>query len=86
MVFEAPDYRDSQLIKQRQTKMLPNSLLGVVLWTSPLLGAAHAAGLLVPPRDTHRLKASYDYVIVGAGTSGLTVADRLSADGKCELS
>lgn len=26
---------------------------------------------------------SYDYVIVGGGTAGLTVGDRLSADGKC---
>lgn len=25
----------------------------------------------------------YDYVIVGGGTSGLTVGDRLSEDGKC---
>ncbi|KAI1417155.1 GMC oxidoreductase [Hypoxylon sp. FL1857] len=28
------------------------------------------------------VKPSYDYVIIGAGTAGLTVADRLTADGK----
>lgn len=29
------------------------------------------------------LEDSYDYVVVGGGTSGLTVADRLTEDGKC---
>jgi hypothetical protein len=31
------------------------------------------------------LLAEYDYIIVGGGTSGLTVADRLTEDGKCKL-
>lgn len=26
----------------------------------------------------------YDYIVVGAGTAGLTVADRLTADGTCK--
>jgi hypothetical protein len=30
-----------------------------------------------------QLAESYDYIIAGAGTAGLTVADRLTADGKC---
>jgi choline dehydrogenase len=29
------------------------------------------------------LQRSYDYIVAGGGTSGLTVADRLTEDGKC---
>lgn len=31
-----------------------------------------------------QVEAAYDYVIIGAGTAGLTIADHLTADGKCE--
>lgn len=32
-----------------------------------------------------QVKDEYDYIIVGGGTSGLTVADRLTEDGKSKL-
>ena len=30
------------------------------------------------------IETSYDYIIIGGGTSGLTVADRLTEDGNCK--
>jgi len=33
--------------------------------------------------DVHDLKRSYDYVVAGGGTSGLTIGDRLSESGEC---
>ncbi len=31
------------------------------------------------------VKSSYDYIVIGGGTSGLTVADRLTEDGKTSV-
>ena len=33
----------------------------------------------------HPLKSSYDFVVVGGGTSGLTVADRLTENPESEI-
>ncbi|GAW15582.1 hypothetical protein ANO14919_049960 [Xylariales sp. No.14919] len=70
--------------------MLLSLPFSLALWAASLLGTVHSAGVPTPPSGSRvrslygarSLPSSYDYVIVGAGTSGLTVADRLSADGK----
>jgi len=49
------------------------------------LGPVTAASLSAKWRnisDVRALQAEYDFVIIGGGTAGLTVADRLTVDGK----
>lgn len=61
----------------------------LLLWLSLTLelvcGAAfaHRASLVGPDRP---LKSSYDFIVVGGGTSGLTVADRLTENPRSETS
>lgn len=53
--------------------------------TSTLVSAYPAASSEYASHiDARAVKDEYDYVIVGGGTAGLTVGDRLTADGKCE--
>lgn len=44
----------------------------------PIAALASARPAAVVKRQTSELRCSYDFVIVGGGTSGLTVADRLT--------
>jgi hypothetical protein len=60
------------------------TLLGAFLWvasfTSDLDAAPTLANRAQIKRSVAELQDAYDYVVVGGGTSGLVVANRLSED------
>ena len=64
------------------------SQLGLLVSLAAVLGCSPAATLSVAKIYARALEVpealseSYDYVIIGGGTAGLTVGDRLSEDGK----
>lgn len=72
------------------TMVSPDAATGLrALLAASLLGLtvampAHASGAMVKRQD--EVYDEYDFVVVGAGTAGLTVADRLSEEGKCKSS
>lgn len=60
---------------------LPWASLFLGIFSSVVAGRVHYFNIL---ERAEEVKSSYDYVIAGGGTAGLTVADRLTADGKCK--
>ncbi len=55
------------------------NLMGFVETYNP---AAHSISHTTIVERAEELLPEYDYIIIGGGTSGLTVADRLTEDGK----
>jgi hypothetical protein len=69
-------------------RMAPLSQLGLLAGLAAVLCSSPAATLSAPKiharvlKDGEAVNESYDYVVIGGGTAGLTVGDRLTEDGK----
>jgi hypothetical protein len=59
------------------------AICGAFLFELVLSVPFHAQQASVKRQD--ELLDKYDYIVVGAGTAGLTVADRISESGECEF-
>jgi len=55
-----------------------NFLLSFLVFSVPSCGNPSNTGSHLIKRQSSELRDAYDFVIVGGGTAGLTVADRLT--------
>lgn len=66
----------------RLTALGPAAVSTVLL--SVVSGVPHELRGAKIHKRAQNIADEYDYIVVGAGTAGLTVADRLTADGTCK--
>ena len=68
------------MVKMKHRSILVIAIGILAFRTCAYPSSVHKAQHFTRSSDLH---SSYDYVVVGGGTSGLTVADRLTENGKC---
>jgi hypothetical protein len=66
-------------------KLLSTICLVLATTRSTTSAYHHGTGSATIVKHARDLQTSYDYVIIGGGTSGLTIADRLTQDGKATV-
>ena len=64
-------------LKSVVVSLIATACRGALAWPQPPMH-----GRIVQRQED--VRHQYDYIIVGGGTAGLTVGDRLTENGKCE--